>query len=46
MSTVVKNLVRKRWINRRRSGTDTRVVHLRLSRQGHTLVQRVIARLH
>ena len=34
LSEVVKDLVRKGWVTKRRSVTDTRVVHLRLSRLG------------
>jgi DNA-binding MarR family transcriptional regulator len=42
VSEVVKDLVRKRWVIKRRSATDTRVVHLRLSRQGTALVRRIM----
>ena len=41
LSDVVKDLVRKRWVTKRRSVTDTRVVHLRLSRRGEALAQRI-----
>ena len=41
MSEVVKDLVRKRWVTKRRSVTDTRVVHLLLSRRGEALAQRI-----
>jgi len=41
LSDVVKDLVRKRWVTKRRSVTDTRVVHLRLSRRGETLTQKI-----
>lgn len=41
LSEVVKNLVQKRWVIKRRSVTDTRVVHVRLSRRGETLAQRI-----
>jgi DNA-binding MarR family transcriptional regulator len=37
----VKDLVRKRWVIKRRSVTDTRVVHVRLSRRGEALAQRI-----
>jgi DNA-binding MarR family transcriptional regulator len=41
LSKVVKDLAGKRWITKRRSVTDTRVVHLRLSRRGEALAQRI-----
>jgi DNA-binding MarR family transcriptional regulator len=41
LSVVVTDLVRKRWVAKRRSVTDSRVVHLRLSRQGQALVRRI-----
>ena len=41
LSVVVKTLGRKRWVTKRRSVTDTRVVCLSLSRQGQALVQRI-----
>jgi DNA-binding MarR family transcriptional regulator len=41
LSEVLNDLVRKRWVTRRRSVTDTRVVHLRLSRRGQVLAQRI-----
>ena len=41
ISTVVKDLVRKRWVTKRRSVTDSRVVCLSLSRQGEALAQRI-----
>src|SRR5207249_11914686 len=41
LSEVVKDLVRKRWVTKRRSVTDTRVVHLRLSRRGQVIAQRI-----
>src|SRR3981081_681257 len=34
VSEVVKDLVRKRWVTKRRPVTDIRVVHLRLSWRG------------
>lgn len=39
LSEVMKDLVRKRLVIKRRSVTDTRVVHVRLSRRGEALVQ-------
>jgi DNA-binding MarR family transcriptional regulator len=45
MSTVVKNLVRKRWVTRHRSVTDTRVVSLSLSRRGSTLARQIEQRV-
>ena len=45
LSDVVKDLVRKRWVTKRRSVTDTRVVHLRLSRRGETLTQKIEAQV-
>ena len=41
LSVVVTDLVRKRWVVRRRSVQDRRAVYLRLSRRGETLAQRV-----
>jgi DNA-binding MarR family transcriptional regulator len=41
LSAVVKDLVRKRWVTKRRSATDIRAVHLRLSRLGQALAQRI-----
>ena len=41
LSVVLTDLVRKRWVAKRRSVTDSRVVHLRLSRQGQALVRRI-----
>lgn len=41
MSAVVKALVRKRWVTKCRSVTDTRVVHLSLSRRGEALAQKI-----
>lgn len=37
LSVVVKILVRKQWVAKRRSATDSRAVCLSLSRQGETL---------
>lgn len=45
LSDVVKDLVRKQWITKRRSVTDTRVVHLRLSRRGTGLAQHIQKRV-
>jgi DNA-binding MarR family transcriptional regulator len=45
LSEVVKDLVRKRWVTKRRSVTDTRVVHLLLSRQGHALALQIEQRV-
>jgi len=45
LSDVVKDLVRKRWITKRRSVTDTRVVHLRLSRRGDALALHIQQRV-
>jgi DNA-binding MarR family transcriptional regulator len=41
LSEVVNDLVRKRWVTKRRSVTDTRVVHLRLSRQGKVIARKI-----
>ena len=41
LSEVVKDLVRKRWVTRRRSVTDTRVVHLSLSRRGLVITRKI-----
>jgi DNA-binding MarR family transcriptional regulator len=45
LSEVVNDLVRKRWVTRRRSVTDTRVVHLRLSRRGNALALQINQRV-
>ena len=45
LSEVVKYLVRKRWVAKRRSLTDSRAVCLSLSRRGETLVQRIEGQL-
>src|SRR5262249_18783264 len=39
LSTVVTGLVRKRWVTKRRSVTDTRVVHVMFSRQREVLAR-------
>jgi DNA-binding MarR family transcriptional regulator len=41
LSEVVKDLVRKRWVAKRRSVTDTRVVHLSLSRRGLVITRKI-----
>ena len=41
VTEVVDALVRKRWVTRQRSTTDTRVVQLRLSPRGSTLVVKI-----
>jgi len=41
VSEVVDDLVRKRWVTRQRSTTDTRVVQLRLSPRGQALVVKI-----
>jgi DNA-binding MarR family transcriptional regulator len=41
MSTVVKDLVQKRWVTKRRSVADTRAVSLSLSREGQVLARRI-----
>jgi len=41
LSDVVKDLVRKRWVIKRRSVTDTRAVCLSLSRRGLALTQKI-----
>ena len=41
LSAVVKDLVRKRWVTKRRSVTDSRVVHLRLSRRGLVMTRKI-----
>jgi DNA-binding MarR family transcriptional regulator len=45
MSTVVKDPVRKRWVSRRRSVKDDRVVVLSLSRRGDTLTLQIEQRV-
>lgn len=41
LSAVVNALAGKRWVIKRRSVTDTRVVHVRLSRRGEVLAQKI-----
>jgi DNA-binding MarR family transcriptional regulator len=41
LSTVVKDLVRKRWVIKHRSVTDTRAVCLSLSWQGQALARKI-----
>jgi len=41
LSEVVNDLVRKRWVSKRRSVTDTRVVHLRLSQRGQVITRKI-----
>ena len=41
LSEVVKDLVRKRWLIKHRSVTDTRAVCLSLSRQGQVLARKI-----
>src|SRR5262247_1954070 len=41
LSTVVTGLVRKRWVSKRRSVTDARVVHVILNRQGEVLARKI-----
>ena len=41
LSAVVKDLVRKRWVTKRRSLTDSRAVCLSLSRRGEALARRI-----
>jgi len=41
LSAVVKDLVRKRWVTKRRSLTDNRAVCLSLNRQGKALARRI-----
>ena len=45
LSEVIKDLVRKRWVTKRRSVTDTRVVHLRLSRRRNALALQIEQRV-
>jgi len=45
LSEVVKYLVRKRWVTKRRSVTDTRVVYLSLSRRGNALALQINQRV-
>lgn len=46
LNDVVKDLVRKRWVTKRRSAVDTRVVHLQLSRRGEALTHQIEQRVH
>ena len=41
LSEVVKDLVRKRWVTKRRSATDTRAVCLSLSRRGQVITRKI-----
>src|SRR4029077_18445647 len=41
LSEVVKDLVWKRWVTKRRSVTDTRVVYLRLSQRGQVITRKI-----
>ena len=45
LSEGVNDLVRKRWVTKRRSVTDTRVVHLSLSRRGNALALQINQRV-
>ena len=45
LSEVVKDVVRKRWVTKRRSVTDTRAVCLALSRRGKALALQVEQRV-
>ena len=45
LSGVVKDLVRKRWVTKRRSVTDTRALCLSLSRRGEILAQKIEERV-
>lgn len=42
LSEVLKDLVRKRWVTRQYSVKDRRALCLQLSRQGETLVRRIM----
>jgi DNA-binding MarR family transcriptional regulator len=46
LTEVVKDLVRKRWVTKRRSVVDTRVLHLRLSWRGAALSRQIEQRVH
>ena len=41
LSEVVKDVVRKRWVTKRRSVTDTRAVCLQLSRRGLAITRKI-----
>jgi DNA-binding MarR family transcriptional regulator len=45
LSEGVNDLARKRWVTKRRSVTDTRVVHLSLSRRGNALALQINQRV-
>jgi DNA-binding MarR family transcriptional regulator len=45
LSEVVKDLIRERWVTKRRSVTDTRVMCLSLSRRGHALALHIEQRV-
>ena len=42
LTEVIDDLMRKRWVTRRHSTTDTRVVQLRLSTRGDALVFKIV----
>ena len=41
LSAVVNDLVRTRWVTKRRSVTDTRVAHLRLRKRGQVITRKI-----
>ena len=45
LSEVVKDLFRKRWVTKRYSVEDRRVVHVRLSRRGEALARKIEERV-
>ncbi|MDZ4853578.1 MAG: hypothetical protein SGJ26_01740 [Nitrospirota bacterium] len=45
LSAVVKDLVRKRWVHKRRSVTDNRAVCVSLSRRGQALAIQIEQRV-
>ena len=46
LSGVIRDLVRKRWVIRRRALHDDRLVCLRLSRQGDVVARRITDHVH
>ena len=41
LTDVVQDLIRKRWVTKRRSADDGRVFHLRLSRRGEAITRTI-----
>lgn len=46
LTDVVQDLIRKRWVTKRRSADDGRVFHLRLSRRGEAITRTIQHHVH